>query len=212
MSKWDIIGTIGLFIFLLMGIFMIVIYTIYYIPFATLVGWGVGIWMCCFSLYHIIDVLNINKTHKLYLKSMMDNDFNQIDDLTPYEFEKWVSNLLEIQGFKTQVTPQCGDFGVDVIAEKNYLKIGIQVKKFSKPVGIRAVQEIVSGMHHYNCNKGWVVSTAPYFTNAAIQLAKEHNIKLINRYELGEYFQEIKTNYFNKNNNTDNEFYDYEDY
>ena len=142
------------------------------------------------------------KNEKSLQELMLDKDFSQINNISPYAFEDWVARLMRIQGYNAYATKYSGDYGVDVIAEIDNKKIGIQVKKFNGPVGIKAVQEIASGMAYYECNEGWVISTAPYFTQAAKNLASKHGIKLFNKYDLANYFQKIQQQYRINNTNT----------
>lgn len=39
-------------------------------------------------------------------------------------------------------------------------------------------------MDYYNCYEGWVITTAPYFTQAAKSLVKARNVKLYNKNDL----------------------------
>ena len=73
-----------------------------------------------------------------------------------------------------------GDFGVDIIIENEFVKIGVQAKRYTNTVGNSAIQEIVAGMKHYNLDKGMVV-TNNYFSRSAIELAKDNNVILWDR-------------------------------
>ena len=125
-------------------------------------------------------------------EAMLSTNFSQIDELTPFEFEEWVARLMRLKGYKAYATKASGDYGVDVIAEKYGNKIGIQVKKYHKAVGIKAIQEVVCGLSYYGCNEGWVVTTAPYFTTAAKETAKLHGIRLIAHDDLVLLFHEAQ--------------------
>ena len=149
-------------------------------------------------IIQIFIVLNKYNKEKDLQELMMDDDFTQIDDLSPRDFEEWVARLMRIQGYDAYTTKYSGDYGVDVIAEKDDLKIGIQVKKYNSAVGIKAIQEIASGIVYYECYEGWVITTAPKFTKAAINLAEKHGIKLYNKYDLAKYFNEIKKEFQDK--------------
>lgn len=129
--------------------------------------------------------------HKLQ-KAIINTNISQVDILNPYEFEEWVARFLRIAGYNAEATKKSGDYGVDVIAEKENNRIAVQVKKFNKPVGIKAVQEVSAGMDYYNCNEGWVVTTAPYFTQAAKNMAKIRNIKLYNKNDLAILLNELQ--------------------
>lgn len=135
-------------------------------------------------MIYIIVARYWNKKEIELQEAILQTNIDQVDTLTPYEFEEWVARLLRIAGYNATATKKSGDYGVDVIAEKDNERIAIQVKKFSKPVGIKAVQEVISGMDYYNCYDGWVVTTAPYFTQAAKNLANTRDVKLYNKNDL----------------------------
>lgn len=117
-------------------------------------------------------------TKEVYKK--VEYTIDDVDLMTGFEFEDFVGKLFEKMGFSVQVTKSSGDQGVDVLAEKNGNRIGIQAKCYSNTVGNKAVQEIVAGVTFYNCDKGIVV-TNNWFTNSAIELAKANNIVLWDR-------------------------------
>ncbi|MBQ7466676.1 MAG: restriction endonuclease [Clostridia bacterium] len=127
-------------------------------------------------------------------EAILSTNIDQVDKLDPYEFEEWVARLLRIAGYNAKATKRSGDYGVDVLAEKEDEKIAIQVKKFTKPVGIKAVQEVISGMDYYGCYEGWVITTAPYFTKAAQNLAATRNIKLYNKSGLALFLYDLQKN------------------
>lgn len=116
--------------------------------------------------------------------------FNLIRDLTGgisvgkmsgQEYEKCVANYLRNHGYwGVSVTKVSGDYGVDVIANKHGAKYAVQCKYYSSPVGLSAVQEVVAGKAHYDCNAAMVV-TNNIFTDAAKKLAKENNVKLLEK-------------------------------
>ncbi len=143
-------------------------------------------------IIYIIVVSKWNKKEKRLQEAILYTDISQVDTLTPYEFEEWIARFLRTSGYKAEATKKSGDYGVDVIAEKENVRIAIQVKKFTKSVGVKAVQEVISGMDYYNCYEGWVMTTAPYFTQAAINLAKTRNIKLYNKNDLALLLYELQ--------------------
>ncbi|MEO1337307.1 MAG: restriction endonuclease, partial [Myxococcota bacterium] len=92
---------------------------------------------------------------------------DELDQLTGHEFEAWVADTLEDFGLKISMTPASGDFGVDVIAEYEGRRIGIQAKKrVGKNIGNAAVQQVNAGADYYRCRYAAVV-TQSYFTKAA---------------------------------------------
>jgi len=105
---------------------------------------------------------------------------DDIDLMTGREFEAFVSELFTKMGFRTEITKASGDQGIDVIAQNDKTKIGIQAKCYSGTVGNAAVQEVVAGLSFYNCDKG-IVITNNYFTESAKELAGANNIVLWDR-------------------------------
>ena len=106
------------------------------------------------------------------------------NDISGAEFEKMTKLILESNGFdKVQTTPISGDFGVDVLAEKNSIKYAIQCKKYSSNVGIKAVQEVIGSKSMNGCHVA-VVLTNNYFTSSAKKLAEKNNVLLWDRNEL----------------------------
>lgn len=103
-----------------------------------------------------------------------------IDQMTGEEFEHFLVKLFNKAGYKAVATPLSGDYGVDIIAENEFVKIGVQAKRYSDRVTNSAIQEVVAGMKHYNLDKGMVV-TNNYFTRAAKELAKDNNVILWDR-------------------------------
>lgn len=95
------------------------------------------------------------------------------------DYEIYVEKYLQIAGYNVTRTPKTGDQGVDLIAEKDDDRKAIQCKYYSKPVGNKAVQEVIAGANFYQCTSAAVVSNAS-FTKSARQLAENSNIELVN--------------------------------
>lgn len=108
----------------------------------------------------------------------------KMDDLTGKEFEKYCADILRNIGYSNvRLTPGSGDYGIDILAEKDELTFGFQCKCYSNNIGVKAVQEVSSGSIYYNCDRA-VVITNNYFTPAAINMAKRIGVILWNRNEL----------------------------
>lgn len=105
---------------------------------------------------------------------------DDIDIMTGEEFEHFIATLFARMGYSTQVTQLSGDQGIDVIAEKDGKKLGIQAKCYSGSVGNSAIQEAAAGKAHYNLDKVLVI-TNNYFTDSARQLAASNNVVLWDR-------------------------------
>ena len=105
-----------------------------------------------------------------------DRTLNQIDNMTGEQFEEFVAAVLEGNGYEiVEMTSTTGDFGAGIIAEKNEERIAVQCKRYAKPVGVKAVQEAISAMKHYECDRCLVV-TNNRFTRQAMVLASDNEV------------------------------------
>jgi restriction system protein len=103
-----------------------------------------------------------------------------IDAMTGTEFEDYVAARLRRAGWQVKFTSVVGDYGVDLIAQRDGKSVAVQCKRHGKPVGVAAVQQVVSGARHHGCAKSIVISNQE-FTQAAKQLALTHGCQLIGR-------------------------------
>ena len=63
-----------------------------------------------------------------------------MDEMEGHDFEFFCAELLEQQGFMdVEVTRGSGDFGVDILAEKDGVTYAVQCKRYNSPVGVEAV-------------------------------------------------------------------------
>jgi len=109
-----------------------------------------------------------------------DASMTAIDAMSGVEFEGYVAARLRRAGWQVRFTPVVGDYGVDLIAEKDGQSVAIQCKRHGKSLGVAAVQQVVSGARHHGCTRSIVVSNQE-FTTAAKQLAYTHRCQLIGR-------------------------------
>ena len=110
------------------------------------------------------------------------------DLMNGQEFERAVANLFKSMGYQLSMTPVTGDQGIDIIAVRNGLRIGIQTKCYAGKVGNSAVQEVVAGKQYYGVHRCIVVTNST-FTNSAIELAKANHVILWDRGVLEEKLQ-----------------------
>lgn len=114
----------------------------------------------------------------------------QMDELPGRDFEFFCAELLENRGFiDVNVTKGSGDYGVDILAEKEGITFAIQCKRYSAPVGVKAIQEAYAGRDYYDCMVGAVL-TNQYFTGPAVEAAKKLKILLWDRGYLDEMIRE----------------------
>lgn len=106
-----------------------------------------------------------------------------IDEMSGVEFEEFVAAQLRTRGWAVTHTAGAGDYGVDLVAQKDGVRMAIQCKRLAKAVGVAAVQQVVSGALHHGCNQT-VVVTNQGFTKAAHRLATTHRCRLVGREQL----------------------------
>lgn len=103
---------------------------------------------------------------------------DSFEDMEGHEFEYYCAGLLEQRGFvEVEVTRGSGDYGIDILAEKEGVTYAIQCKRYTAPVGVKAVQEAYAGRDYYDRMVG-VVMTNQYFTTPAVEAAKKLKILL----------------------------------
>ncbi len=106
---------------------------------------------------------------------------SQIDLMEGRDFEYYCAELLRKHGFlEVEVTKGSGDYGIDILAEKDGITYAIQCKCYATPVGVKAIQEAYAGRDYYDCMVGAVL-TNQYFTTPAVEAAKKLKILLWDR-------------------------------
>ena len=106
---------------------------------------------------------------------------SDIDLMEGHDFEYFCAELLRRKGFlEVEVTKGSGDYGVDILAEKDGVTYAIQCKCYTTPVGVKAVQEAYAGRDYYDRMVGAVL-TNQYFTAPAVEAAKKLKILLWDR-------------------------------
>lgn len=104
-----------------------------------------------------------------------------LDGMEGHDFEYYCADILRKRGFlEVEVTRGSGDYGVDILAEKDGVTYAIQCKSYSAPVGVKAVQEAYAGRDYYDRMVGAVL-TNQYFTKPAVEAAKKLKILLWDR-------------------------------
>ena len=105
-------------------------------------------------------------------------EFDKIDAMDGREFELFTGELFRALGYtNVTVTQSSCDFGADVIAEKDDVRFAIQCKRYSAPVGVSAVQEVIASKSLHDCHVACIL-TNNTFTPAAEELARKNLVIL----------------------------------
>lgn len=116
-------------------------------------------------------------------RQSLNINMDAIDAMTGLEFERCVADLLRSRGYENIRLTEQYDLGVDIIADKDDTRWGIQVKRYNGLVGADAVRQVVSALRSYQCDMAMVVTNSVY-SRPAEQLARDNNCVLIDRNEV----------------------------
>lgn len=131
------------------------------------------------ELYESLVGESAEKSQDNYLEA------ESVDIMNDYRFEAFIAALYKKMGYKTILTSECGDKGIDVLALNGDTNYAIQVKHSKNPIGIQGVQEAKSGCEYYSNRWGFqfipMLLSNSSFTTGAIDLANGTGVKLIGR-------------------------------
>jgi restriction system protein len=131
----------------------------------------------------VIMILIMRSVNAKWKNKVNASGILEIDKMTGIQFEEFLMIRYQSMGYEVRDTPKSGDFGADLLLQKDSKKIVVQAKRYTKSVGIKAVQEVTSAKPYYRADEAWVITNS-YFTKAAVKLAFSNNVKLIDREQL----------------------------
>lgn len=106
---------------------------------------------------------------------------DQMDEMSGEEFENYCADLLSKNGYIVEsMTRETGDYGADILISREGEWTAVQCKRYSKPVGVKAVQEAYASMSYYNCTHCAVITNSGY-TAQAENLAAKNGVLLWDR-------------------------------
>lgn len=97
--------------------------------------------------------------------------------MSGWDFERYCADCLLKKGFtKAEVTSGSGDHGVDIIAEQNGIRFGIQCKLYQGQIPNKTVQEAYTGASYYDCDVAVIMSNSE-LTKQAQEEARKLRVK-----------------------------------
>lgn len=135
-------------------------------------------------------VMNLIEARARDITALQHTTSELSQNITGYEFETLCADQLRQVGWNARITPRGRDQGVDIVAEMNSIRVVLQCKCLSRPVGNKAVQEAVAARGHEAANFAAVVTNNDY-TIAARELAATNGIWLLHFSELPRLWQII---------------------
>ena len=129
-------------------------------------------------------VLMLNAGQWIYFRYFLARaGLEGVDEMTGWEFERWLERLFLRLGFEVERTPFRGDYGADFVLTWSGMRIAVQAKRSSRLVGVRAIQEVVAARAFYGCERTMVVTNS-YFTDQAMLLARSNGVRIRHRDDL----------------------------
>lgn len=121
-------------------------------------------------------------------------DIAAVDTMDPLEFERYVAKLLKYQGFNNIRLTERYDYGIDIIAVKDGIAWGVQVKRYSNLVKAEAVRQVVTALIRYKCDRSMVVTNST-FSRPAQELAADNKCMLVDRAMLSEWIVTLQASH-----------------
>jgi restriction system protein len=146
-------------------------------------GLALGNWILFGAFLLMLAVTAIQGLYFRYF--ILRSSIEDVDDMTGWEFERWLERFFEQLDFEVERTPYRGDFGADFVLKWKRTRIAVQAKRTSQLVGLRAVQEVVAAKAYYNCDQAMVVTNS-YYTDQAMILSRANNVWMRSRDDLAE--------------------------
>ena len=106
-----------------------------------------------------------------------------------HEFETFLVDFFIKLGYRVERRKKSHEQGLDLLLERHGERICCQAKRNKKPVGNKAIQEVIAAREYYGCQRALVVTNS-IFTLSAKKLAKRCNVELWDRDVLKEKLKE----------------------
>lgn len=141
--------------------------------------------------------------NKLYIKEVLESNekskLTYLQKLDPYDFEKIVAKMFELNGYLAKVTSKSNDGGKDIFLQKNNKIYLVECKRYNdkNKVGREALQKFFAAIIEEKAEGGYFITTSD-FTSTAYEYPKaiDNKIKLIN----GEKLTKAMISVFPQNN------------
>lgn len=114
------------------------------------------------------------------LRRLSKSGIVEIDRMDGHTFEIFLSTLFRRLGYGVELTSRRGDYGADLVVTRGKQRTAVQAKRWSRRVGVKAVQEAVASKGIYRCDSALVVANRE-FTQQARKLARANLVELWDR-------------------------------
>lgn len=141
----------------------------------------VALWPMLLALGVITTIKVGFRLYRIYRLSKAG--MTEIDKMSGSDFELCLISLFSKLGYHVEHTGKIGDYGSDLVIERDGKRIAVQAKRYANHVGEDAVREAYSVKNLRRCTEAMVVTNS-YFTTMAKTLARSNNVTLWNRDDL----------------------------
>jgi hypothetical protein len=117
--------------------------------------------------------------------------FTEIDAMTGYEFEDFIVDLFIKLGYVVEKRKRSREQGLDLLLLKHGERIAVQVKRYKRSVGNRAIQEAHAACVYHKCQRAIVVTNSTFTTPAKQLAARFVNVELWDRNVLKEKIKRV---------------------
>jgi Holliday junction resolvase len=100
--------------------------------------------------------------------------------MTPRQFEEIVCEHYRKHGYKVELTPLSGDYGVDIFAVKNKERLAVQVKMYgntTRKINRQTVMKLHGAKDYFDCTKAVIVTDGVLLSNA-VKVAKKLKVEV----------------------------------
>ena len=115
---------------------------------------------------------------KMAERKIKRREYQYWSSLDPYEFEREIARLYELNGFKAAVTKGSGDGGIDIHLIQGEKKGIVQCKRYGKKVGPGPIRELYGTMVGGGFSFAKIVCPSG-FSDKAYLFSKGKNIELV---------------------------------
>lgn len=92
------------------------------------------------------------------------------------QFEVYIGGFLIYQGNQVTFTKEGGDYGADLVIERDRVRTVVQCRQRKENTGVNAVQAVHSAKDVYHATRALIVSTSE-FAKPALNLANIHGVE-----------------------------------
>ena len=113
-------------------------------------------------------------------------------------FEFLAGEYLKKEGYEVEVTQGVADWGVDVFAKKDGIRIAVQAKMYGDcktSITRRMMMELYGVMHYFDCQKSMMIYNGRIMPDA-LQVAEKLGIQLVylDQHQLDQLLPEVANN------------------